>query len=52
MWDSKNAREYMSFPEAKNAPTCIKLDILKIEYYVYFQVELNITNVEFHLNFS
>ena len=21
MWDSKNAREYMSFPEAKNAPT-------------------------------
>ena len=31
---------------------CVKLDILKIEFYVYFQVKLNISNIEFHLNFQ
>ena len=31
---------------------CVKLKILKIEFYVYFQVKLNISNIEFHLNFQ
>ena len=31
---------------------CIKHEILKIELYVYFKVELDISNVEFHLNFQ
>ena len=28
---------------------CVKLNILKIEFYVYFWVELDIANIEFHL---
>jgi len=31
---------------------CIKLNILKIKLYVYFQVELDINNVKFHLDFQ
>ena len=31
---------------------CVKLHILKIELYVYFLVELDISNIEFHLNFQ
>ena len=30
----------------------IELNILQIEFYVYFYVELEINNVEFHLNFQ
>lgn len=29
---------------------CVKLENLKIEFYVYFQVEFDISNVKFHLN--
>ena len=31
---------------------CVKLDTLKIKLYVYFYMELNISNVEFYLNFQ
>ena len=31
---------------------CVKLDTLKIKLYVYFYVELNISNIEFYLNFQ
>ena len=31
---------------------CVKLDTLKIKLYVYFYVELDISNVEFYLNFQ
>ena len=31
---------------------CVRLDFLKIEFYVYFLVELDISNVKFHLNFQ
>ena len=30
----------------------VKLDILKIEVYIYFEVEFDISNVKFYLNFQ